>query len=107
MAVADGTLEWQALEQADAPALALRADLGDRVGELEAVLGRVRTLERMIPICAACRKVHNEQSYWQSVETYIAERSQATFTHAMCPDCIARHPRPAIEAARRRNLDAE
>jgi hypothetical protein len=48
---------------------------------------RIRILEGLIPICANCKKIRNEEDQWQYLETYIAEHSHSEFTHGICPDC--------------------
>jgi len=41
----------------------------------------------MIPICANCKKIRDDKGYWEQIETYIQERTSATFTHGICPEC--------------------
>ena len=60
------------------------------VEELRAALQNVKTLSGLLPVCAWCRKVRDDQGYWKRLESYISERSDAQFSHAMCPDCYAR-----------------
>jgi CheY-like chemotaxis protein len=55
--------------------------------ELQEAMSKIKTLSGLIPICAWCKKIRNDQGYWQTVEHYIEEHSQAEFTHGMCPDC--------------------
>ncbi len=57
--------------------------------ELRAALAEVRTLQGLLPICAWCKKIRNEQppSEWVPIERYIAQRTDAEFTHGICPDC--------------------
>lgn len=55
--------------------------------ELRDALAKVKTLSGMIPICAWCRKIRNDKGYWDQVEAYIESRSNATFTHGICPEC--------------------
>ncbi|MDD2367128.1 MAG: response regulator [Desulfuromonadaceae bacterium] len=55
--------------------------------ELEASLARVKQLEGIIPICAYCKKIRNDQESWQNIEQYISEHSGALFSHGACPDC--------------------
>lgn len=55
--------------------------------KLQQALDEVKTLSGLIPICAACKKIRNDKGYWQAVERYIEERSEAQFTHGICPDC--------------------
>src|SRR5262249_26203294 len=67
--------------------------------ELEAALAHVRTLRGLIPICAWCKKIRNDQGYWEQLELYITNHSEADFTHGMCPDC-ARKNTEALDLAR-------
>jgi len=55
--------------------------------ELQDALRKVKTLRGLLPICASCRKIRDDQGYWTSVEAYILEHSDAEFTHGICPDC--------------------
>jgi CheY-like chemotaxis protein len=56
--------------------------------ELAAALAQVKKLSGLLPICANCKKIRNNTGYWQNVETYIHEHSEADFSHGMCPDCM-------------------
>jgi PAS domain S-box-containing protein len=58
------------------------------IQELQATLSRVRLLSGLIPICAHCKKIRNDQGYWEQVESYIRDHSQAEFSHGLCPDCL-------------------
>ncbi len=58
------------------------------IAELQQALAKVKTLSGMLPICASCKKIRNDEGYWQSVEVYIRDHSEAEFTHGLCPDCI-------------------
>jgi len=55
---------------------------------LQEALDNVKTLRGLLPICAWCKKVHDDKGYWKKVETYIEEHSDALFTHSMCPECL-------------------
>jgi tetratricopeptide (TPR) repeat protein len=55
--------------------------------ELRQALSEVRTLEGLIPICANCKKVRDDEGFWQAVETYIGQRSGAHFSHSICTQC--------------------
>jgi cytochrome c553 len=74
--------------QARAEALAANEQL---VEELREALANVKALSGMLPICAWCHKVRNDEGYWEQIEAYISARSEAEFSHALCPDCYARH----------------
>lgn len=56
--------------------------------QLEDALREVRTLQGLIPICANCKKIRDDKGFWQKVEVYLEERSNARFTHGLCEDCI-------------------
>ena len=55
------------------------------IARLQAALAQVKTLAGLLPICAYCKKIKDDAGYWQEVERYIMSRSQATFSHGMCP----------------------
>lgn len=78
----------QRRERARAAALAAaNAELASLNEELRAALADVRTLSGFIPICANCKKVRDDRGYWEAVETFVAERSNATFSHSICQSC--------------------
>jgi hypothetical protein len=56
--------------------------------ELRQAIDKIRVLEEMLPICAWCRKVRDEQGQWDPIETYISTHSNTTWTHGICPECI-------------------
>lgn len=69
------------------------------IQELTEALSQVKALTGLLPICAACKKIRDDQGYWQQVETYIAQRSQAEFSHGICPDCMKRlYPEYAVRS---------
>lgn len=55
--------------------------------QLKEALASVKTLSGLLPICASCKKIRNDQGYWMQVEHYVQERSEAAFTHSICPEC--------------------
>jgi hypothetical protein len=57
------------------------------VADLQAALAKVKLLSGMLPICAWCNKVRDDDGYWEQVEVYIAEHSDAVFSHGICPEC--------------------
>lgn len=54
---------------------------------LKAALVNVRVLKELLPICANCKKIRDDDGYWQQIETYITENSDTHFSHGICPDC--------------------
>jgi PAS domain S-box-containing protein len=55
--------------------------------DLQDALANVKTLSGLLPICAACKKIRDDKGYWNQIESYIRDRSEAQFTHGLCPDC--------------------
>ncbi|HEV2320181.1 MAG TPA: PAS domain S-box protein [Verrucomicrobiae bacterium] len=58
------------------------------IQELTDALSRAKTLAGLLPICANCKRIRDDQGYWQQVETYISRHSDAIFSHGICPECI-------------------
>ena len=58
------------------------------IGELQEALRKVKVLSGLLSICAACKKIRNEQGRWETLETYIRTRSEADFSHGICEDCL-------------------
>ena len=57
------------------------------IGELQEALAKVKTLSGLVPICAWCKKIRDDRGFWNEVEVYVQSRSDATFSHGVCPDC--------------------
>jgi DNA-binding response OmpR family regulator len=76
----------------------LQLALADRVRSLEEALANVKALQTLLPMCAYCKSIRNDQNYWQKVETYFAQHSGVSFTHSYCPNCYERFVRPELEA---------
>ena len=57
------------------------------IAELQEALVKVKALKGLLPICAWCKKVRNDQGYWQQIEAYIRDHSEADFSHGICPEC--------------------
>lgn len=66
----------------------MRLELAEKVEELRKALDQVRTLKGIVPICANCKNVRDDQGYWNRVENYVKEHTEAEFSHAVCPDCM-------------------
>ncbi len=60
------------------------------IQDLTDALAQVKTLGGLLPICASCKKIRDDKGYWQQVETYIKQHSNADFTHGICPECAQR-----------------
>lgn len=68
----------------------LQQTLAGRVAELEDALSNVRSLSGLLPICCYCKRIRDDGDYWQRLEAYLSEHSDAQFTHGICPDCFVR-----------------
>jgi PAS domain-containing protein len=66
------------------------------IGELQKALADIRTLRGLLPICAGCKKIRDDQGYWQSLEQYLSEHAEVQFSHGLCPDCLSKYY-PAAE----------
>ena len=96
-AITDATVEL-----ADGPAvIAFIQDVTERrryeaererlIGDLQKALSDVKTLRGLLPICAHCKKIRDDRGYWNRIETFIRARSEAEFTHGICPDCAQQY----------------
>ena len=59
--------------------------------ELQEALAKVKTLSGLLPICAWCKNIRNDEGYWLSVEKYVQQNSEAKFSHGVCPECARKH----------------
>jgi sigma-B regulation protein RsbU (phosphoserine phosphatase) len=89
--------ELRARVQVGIRVLELQGALAHRVRQLEEALSRVKQLQGLLPICSYCKKIRNDRNYWQQVEGYISERSEAQFSHGICPECYAQYVQPELD----------
>jgi CheY-like chemotaxis protein len=61
--------------------------LEKRTAELEQALEKIKTLQGIIPICSQCKKIRDDQGYWNILESYIQKHSEVQFSHGICPEC--------------------
>ena len=73
-------LFWGKIRLADAEKSTIIADLQEAIA-------RVKTLSGFLPICASCKKIRDDKGYWNQIEAYISEHSEAEFSHGICPQC--------------------
>lgn len=64
------------------------ARLEETINELRNALDEIKTLKEMLPICSSCKKIRDDDGYWQHVERYISLHSEISFSHGLCPDCL-------------------
>jgi PAS domain S-box-containing protein len=65
------------------------------IGELQKALADIHTLRGLLPICAGCKKIRDDQGYWQGLEQYLSEHTEVQFSHGLCPDCLGKYNPPA------------
>lgn len=64
-----------------------QAQREELITELQEALAKVKMLSGFLPICASCKKIRDDQGYWQQIEAYIRDHSEAEFSHSICPEC--------------------
>jgi len=57
------------------------------IKDLTEALAEVKTLSGLLPICASCKKIRDDKGYWNQIEEYVRDRSEAEFSHSICPEC--------------------
>ncbi|MFC2170610.1 two-component regulator propeller domain-containing protein [Calditrichota bacterium] len=65
----------------------LELKVKERTSQLEEAVNNIKTLRGFIPICANCKKIRDDEGFWQQLEHYISEHSEAEFSHGICPEC--------------------
>ena len=90
--------EMQARIQVGKRVLDLQIALTDRVRALEASIKREKHLQGLLPICSYCKKIRDDQNYWQQVERYVETRADVAFSHSICPECYETKVKPELEA---------
>lgn len=69
----------------------LEKSLRQKNQELSEALAQVRQLKGLLPICMYCKKIRKDENYWQQIEVYVGEHSEADFSHSICPECLEKH----------------
>jgi len=72
---------WRGIAVAD-------RELKKKAEDLQKALGEIKQLKGIIPICSSCKKIRDDQGFWHQVESYLQSRSDAEFSHGICPDCM-------------------
>ncbi len=80
----------------------LERKLVARAAELQEALDNVKQLKGLLPICMYCKKIRNDRDYWQQMEGYIHEHTNANFTHSVCPDCRDTIVKPMLDEMKRK-----
>ena len=71
------------------------------IRELQDALGEVKELREILPICMYCKSIRNDQNYWQSVETYLANHTRTQLSHGICPECYKNVFKPQLDSVKR------
>ncbi len=90
--------ELQARIHVGCRVLKLQEKLANRIKELQDSLQHIKTLQGILPICSYCKKIRDDQNYWEEVEEYVVKHSDADFTHSVCPKCYDKHIIPELES---------
>lgn len=70
--------------------LLLHRELHEQIGALRDAIVNIKQLKGLLPICSYCKSIRQSDAYWQQLETYITDHSDARFSHGICPDCVGR-----------------
>jgi phosphoserine phosphatase RsbU/P len=89
--------ELRARVSVGATVVDLQQKLAARINELEDALSQIKQLQGILPICSYCKNVRDDQNYWQQLDSYISEHSEAQFSHGICPTCYDEKVRPQLE----------
>jgi CheY-like chemotaxis protein len=68
-----------------------REELSKKVEALKKAMEEIKALQGIIPICVHCKKIRDDQGFWESVEKYIESHTDVGFSHGICPDCLTEH----------------
>ena len=77
--------------------VSLQRELTAKIAALEETIANVKQLKGLLPICSYCKKIRKDEDYWQQLEGYISENSDAQFSHGVCPGCYAHAVRELTE----------
>jgi sigma-B regulation protein RsbU (phosphoserine phosphatase) len=83
-------VDWELLRvriQIGARIVTLQQSLAQRVRELQEALDTLKVLSGLLPMCSYCKRIRNDNDYWQQLECYLSEHTDAQFSHGVCPDC--------------------
>jgi DNA-binding response OmpR family regulator len=75
----------------------MQTAMAGQIKELQEAMAHIKTLRGLLPICMYCKKIRNDKEYWQQVEYYIAEHTEAQCSHGVCPDCYKKYLQPGLD----------
>jgi sigma-B regulation protein RsbU (phosphoserine phosphatase) len=80
--------ELRARVQVGIRIVSLQERLAERVAALQEALSKVRQLSGLLPICSYCKRIRSDENYWEQMESFVSEHSEAEFSHGICPTCL-------------------
>ena len=84
-------VDWELLRariQIGTRIVTLQQSLAQRVSELQAALDTVKVLSGLLPMCSYCKRIRKDNDYWQQLECYLSEHTDAQFSQGVCPECL-------------------
>jgi hypothetical protein len=82
---------WREQLRGQSELLRLMVEKEKMIIELREAYDKIKVLKGFLPICSYCKKIRNDEGYWQQLERYISEHSEAVFSHSICPTCLEKH----------------
>jgi sigma-B regulation protein RsbU (phosphoserine phosphatase) len=80
--------------------------LADKIEELRQALDQIKTLRGIVPICMHCKQIRDDQGYWNQLEVYVRDHTEAEFSHGICPGCMTKlYPKFDKASGARRTAD--
>ncbi len=86
----DGRKVVLSIDRDDTERISTQAERERLIAELTDALAKIKTLTGLLPICSSCKKIRDEAGQWTAIELYVRDRTEADFTHGICPDCARR-----------------
>jgi DNA-binding response OmpR family regulator len=80
--------ELRARVQAGIRIVSLQERLAERVAELQDALSNIKQLRGLLPLCSYCKRIRSDENYWQQLDRFVTEHSDARFSHGICPTCF-------------------
>jgi sigma-B regulation protein RsbU (phosphoserine phosphatase) len=80
--------ELRARVQVGIRIVSLQRRLGERVAELQEALSKVKQLSGLLPICSYCKRIRSDENYWEQIDSFVSQHSEAEFSHGVCPHCF-------------------
>ena len=87
----DSQTVWSGVILDITPRKLVEEDRERLITELQTALAEIKTLRGIIPICSFCKRIRDDQGYWNQVEIYVKQHSEADFSHSLCPECAREH----------------